>query len=1023
MRLRLITAGTLTLLVLALVSCGTGNVGTLTPERGQDRQGTGVTLDGYEVIRYNEQGDRDPQLNSTLRLELDRSEGQTALIISVTDADVNTVALDVHYDAARVHPISTEFHGLMGRDGEVLSASWLDTRPGLAAVAESGVHGYRAGQVDGRFATLRFAPGSPRRASGVVGGVHSNPRGVAQVVGRNPDDNPNSIINPGHPNLVVVDADPNDTLVGVQWYAGWHRGDGDQNSEANPADIARIAFFLGQNVNTNWGALVADYDQNGEVNPADLAPLGKYLNEGTTEYLVQAGDDAGGALTDLSAIGWNDGVAPPPGPPAGNTLGDVFRTWTLDFSDSSAFTYQQLSALDTSQSGFVRLVITPSRTSAQAGTTTGAPSEIIVPVSDSIVIVSERIVTIGAVTFRAEGATGGDGPNGDIFSEGTVQGQVEANGDLNLTLESISGNYISDEGNGPFDSTSFPADMTQEDYDFALAAARDAASWVIENGGAAGARRTSDWFVPPPPGQGDPGLGTVFPDDDPESTGATSEGRIAFTLNPVADFDPAEDRKVEIIQTLAHTLRFDVGTDPEAVVLEEVRDGSTGAPLVEFIRNQNNTVVMNVQWGAGGAPADLSDTSLELLRFDTNGLLVGNPIPLNYSDAPSGAGEYTIRDLGVVVELQAIVSGVTLVSGAQYHFRLQANNIWSSVNKPEELVGTAPPPPPTPLESIPNSLRTGNNTLQIFQEDPRVRRDPRVTINQIDKILTPTNETAYNDVLKMTGTEFLISISDTGTVYPVIIVASGTDPDVITWESRQPAGDGGPIWTENVLSNDEGEPGWLLVSNRHPGRIVVDLGALPPTGDDPEPYVYKLFSEDGSTVGAGSFNKAGAFPLPVPSPTVATPNSWGVNVFNRNATASLTLGQRDYGDVSEKKTVQGNTVDTDTPDVLWFEFRDGWVFSSNPQNNVRALIDAQNEGIFDARMNIDLRIIGVDNDNQYIAIAPLQRFHFFDPDDPRGNLFETETYDVRLDDPTKPGDFETSYDKTLFVGSMPPPLP
>src|SRR5688572_9400112 len=89
MRIGLRLTGWLGLLAaMALMTgCGTKSVGMLDQNQPADeRDISGVRLQGFEVVRYNPDGFPDSSLNDTINLSLTDEGGATGLVISVRDA-------------------------------------------------------------------------------------------------------------------------------------------------------------------------------------------------------------------------------------------------------------------------------------------------------------------------------------------------------------------------------------------------------------------------------------------------------------------------------------------------------------------------------------------------------------------------------------------------------------------------------------------------------------------------------------------------------------------------------------------------------------------------------------------------------------------------------------------------------------------------------------------------------------------------------------------------------------------------
>ena len=147
----------------------------------------------------------------------------------------------------------------------------------------------------------------------------------------------------------------------VKWYAGFNKADGDQNQQVNIADITPIGQkFMKRwsGAGAVWACLPADYDGNTEVNLGDITPIGQNFQATANTFLVEAGDDTAAAPTAVTTVTW-DSATPPDGTAADGVLAKVFKSWQVDFTSSSPFTYTQLKALDTNSNNLVNVYVTP----------------------------------------------------------------------------------------------------------------------------------------------------------------------------------------------------------------------------------------------------------------------------------------------------------------------------------------------------------------------------------------------------------------------------------------------------------------------------------------------------------------------------------------------------------------------------------------------------------------------------------------------------------------------------------------
>ena len=348
----------------------------------------GAKLDGYQVFRYDMQGRRNTALSGSLDLSLERAGDGLALTVAVEDASyTTTVAIDVLYDASQVHPVRVEFNGLLGDDSQVISAAFLTQSPGCAGVGQTVVGGYLPGPLNGDFAVVYFER-TPFSS-------HTVSRAPTQAIDVTVGALPNS----------EVASDVVAKTASIKWYAGFNKADGDQNQQVNIADITPIGQkFMKRwsGAGAVWACLPADYDANTEVNLGDITPIGQNFQATANTFLVEAGDDAGGATpTAVSTVTW-DSAAPADGTAADGVLAKVFKSWKVDFNASSPFTYAQLKALDTNSNNMVNLYVTPQDSASPP--VKGATATLTISVAPSAVtITSIDLSFTGSDTWMKSG--------------------------------------------------------------------------------------------------------------------------------------------------------------------------------------------------------------------------------------------------------------------------------------------------------------------------------------------------------------------------------------------------------------------------------------------------------------------------------------------------------------------------------------------------------------------------------------------------------------------------------------------
>jgi len=1032
MRLSLRFTGWLALLlVISLAACGTMNVTSLDPTQAGRHQVTGVKLGGFEVIRHDAQGYLSSSLNSTLNLRLDETGGEHALVIGVNDASfTNAVTMELRYDAKAVHPDRAEFHGLLGNSSQVISLAVLDKVAGIAGVGEACIGDYRPLRLKGDFATVYFADG-PSTATRTASIAPWPIAGVGAIVG-------------GVGNFIGT-SDGSSTATAT-WYAGWttwDTGDGSQDGQVNLADITPIAVQFGKSWQTGtivWSALKGDYDTNGTVTLGDLPRIAQHFNETCTQYIVEIGDNDA-AATNVSTFGspilWTAGTLPiPPDPGTAGDLSTAFRSWSVTFTGAD---FATLGGKDANADGNVRITVFGEDNASPPND--GAKAFVDVNVTPPT---QNDKIQVTDFEIKAAGATGGGG-TGDIFSGrtgGDSSGSVASNATVTFTLDGIYGAYTPFGGGAVqfTPATTFPTaeGMTQADYDAALDGARGLIAWSFANGGVAwnagdfnaGSRSTGDWAFKTGgiPALGDPGAVTVFPDNDPEATGATAEGRVSLALptGDVAGIDPLLELDVTVPAATAYNnMTFDVTSDPVAVLINEYTDAPVGGnPVTELTTVVSSAVFVDFDWGSGGVPADLSTTDLELLRINTSGGnegTVAEVIPFTWTNTKTpNPGEFHIELVALNWVFQIGVPGGSLQLGAYYVFRYNNATVWTTINVPTAMLATATPPPPTGLITTPHDLGPSNDYMEVYYPDPVVRRDGRLNIDPLSGTCDPIDSIGYADTLKTNGDEFPISVSGFE-AWPVVAI-------------KEYAGPAAPNPGDYPVDRTDTVAG-IGVFERSKGRIALNVAIITPPGSvgDPEKYyAFRFFNPDTSVCGFGWFIVS---PVDVTPPQVVGVN-WGVNAWNRE---NLTIGSESY----TNWTVNGDTMVLNTPDVMWIKFGGGpnWDWNEywndtdpwDPPTNDNVMIVLEDtDGVSGtAIMKCLVSIAGVDTQKNYITIhhfnlidnGPGGTGEYWDWDSTvpgmPGILIPTHSYYVHLDDPTTGGYEWTSPNNLDCVGTNP----
>ena len=138
---------------------------------------------------------------------------------------------------------------------------------------------------------------------------------------------------------------------------------------------------------------------------------------------------------------------------------------------------------------------------------------------------------------------------------------------------------------------------------------------------------------------------------------------------------------------------------------------------------------------------------------------------------------------------------------------------------------------------------------------------------------------------------------------------------------------------------------------------------------------------------------------------------------------SQTIDDRAYDDFE----VDGSTVNTDTPDLIWFEWHDGWIFdwdqdetgSWPPANNVHVVL-TDTVSAAEMSMELALKIAGVDTAGNYIAFHVLGERDFYKAQIGWPGVLDIgNTYTVQLDDPSTPA-VDYAFTQTMSVAGTTP---
>lgn len=328
------------------------------------------------------------------------------------------------------------------------------------------------------------------------------------------------------------------------------------------------------------------------------------------------------------------------------------------------------------------------------------------------------------------------------------------------------------------------------------------------------------------------------------------------------------------------------------------------------------------------------------------------------------------------------------------------------------------------LETVPRIYSRGQVPppyLQIFHDEPRVRRDPRMQIDIVNGVVAPVDFTAYSDMLKdAVSGEFSIYLQriDVGghpvyVPYPVIVIEETDYLVDITGPDDPDAIEGVSI---------------PLAGGREAGRIAVDITTLINNLPPAEPgvvhrFYYKLYDAHGGEAGWGMFEVP---PDPVePPPPVGL--AWGINVGDHSLWNLI-----DFNILALDFALDGSTMATPTPDMLWVRFNSAtrmldwdeyWGDGDASLDNVRLVLEDE-EG---ATGSLGLRLVGQTGVMyDYFALAAMNRNdgagYYYDwvaSPPGAGILNPGHVYNVYLDDPSTAGlDFMFA-DQLSVIGTNP----
>lgn len=486
------------------------------------------------------------------------------------------------------------------------------------------------------------------------------------------------------------------------------------------------------------------------------------------------------------------------------------------------------------------------------------------------------------------------------------------------------------------------------------------------------------------------------------------------------------------------------------------RNGQTGTE-VTFIADVTGGPPLTYAWdfGGGAAPNTSSDVSptvtLGAVGDYSASLTVSNavgnatlPFNLQVFGATYTASGYVKTAGGAGIEAVTIY-----ITGGFGNALTDSSGFWSKSGLPEGLYAASPDkegwsfePAQSSFEissadvTVPDFIGTllpsdaelvtlpavysrsnpGPNFIQVYFKEPRIRRDGRYVLNALFGTATPVDQAAFDDILKLNLKDFPVSLKHVGMSYipyPVIVVQETSNPDDIT-------GPGDPDAIAGITIPSTG--------GREAGRINVDITTLmlnlPPPSGITHFFCYKLYDTADTEIGWGMFE----VPSDAIDPAPLVGVSWGINVGQRGSWNSA-----EFDTLAISHTLNGTSMFSDTPDVLWVRVNGGtrfmdwneyWSDDDPSADNVRILI--QNESAQSAALLLLPVAVEVGLNKDYVLI------HRFDHNDGAGYYYDWkstpagdgilepgQSYNVYLDDPdTGSTDYQFP-DQLIVTGSNP----
>lgn len=848
-------------LIAGLASCGGSSGMNVSEELSPVDTFIGVSEGDFRAVRYNDRGYRDSSLNSSISLRSFSENDRTVVEINIDDTAVlSGVAIDLLYDAAHYSPVSSSFGNIVAADVELS----VMNRSGIVALGQ--VDADNSTPLSGNFARIEFEAG-PARGLSAAGDAHQNPVIFAYGEGSSTLGTPWSTFQ--FSNSAVTDASP----AQYRFWSTFAGGDGNLDGESNIGDITPLGILLGKTVtDADYSGARADYDYNTSTTIADITPLAIHLGESTSgiEVLIGDTDTFTGTETILASHDWADAIN------ASANIGTSTTDWSGVWKNwSGEVSLTDVQAADTNMDGIVYIGARSIGNGAK-GPLSVSPTQV------SYTLVGNLGVEITDFDIIIK-------DNGDVDQVPVADTfNWNSNTEFSFEVSGIYGAWDSDSDGTP-DMSFEPgnlAGMDQQMYDDALADVQLNISWMSDLMGDS----TFNEFHGTSPGviafsaASGPVMGTVFSDDDPDSTiASTTEGSFTAMLAVNGDFVPAE---------ISHSWNVDASTDSEVPQFMSVFSSDGMGPAGDHLLNTSvsSLVQGTFFWGSGGEPASLNGVMARLYDFDDS----TQSIDFDYSSTePAAGGKFTIRDpetLGGPYGFNALTQ-VNVTPGHHYGLQLNVDGKWSSVNKPGDFFESSEAPSPVELDTFPKGNELGDSTtlLSIFRPLPLIRRNDHVFFNITDQTSSPIDNAAFQDVLASGGDEFPFGQdSETLEPTPSVRFAAGVDGQNVPWN----APDLGVI---NLNGSDT-----------RLGRIDLDIQALN-IGD----YGFQVFDRNHNSLGYGNIT-INEFIFDTDFNGV----DWGVNVCDDAGRGDLALADRDFG----SKVLNGSLVGSAQQDVMWFEF-------------------------------------------------------------------------------------------------------